>query len=532
MNEKSRHISQLLVFVLVISGLSILYNYPETLLKRPQSVHNWRQCDGASLALNYYQEGMHFFKPQTHMLYSDNFTTGYTMPSEIPLLYYSVAILYKIFGYHEYLFRGLNLLLFFMGLFYLFKLANLILRNLFTSTLVLVLIFSSPILVYYANNFLPNTVALSLSFAGWYYFYRYSQNKRTRTFLVSVIFFGLAATMKITELTGPLIILMLLVADRLNLLRLQLNSGSRFWFKIVSLLAIFGFIAGWVFYAKYYNNLHGSTQFSTYTFPIWAMNHEEINFTLHKMNVLWFKDYLYPPTFCLMLACLIAMIFLYKRADKILLIISLFLVAALIAYSLLWFQALGDHDYFYIGFYILPAFIFISFFVLLGSFHLKKFYYYPLVISGILFAGANIAHAQKRYAMRYQVAWINDFNEKKDLYTIKPWLDTAGITNKDTIIFYPSVYIRPLYLMNLKGWVIYPHSTVDAKTEERDSLEMNVFISKGAKFFVTNEIKSAMNNRPFQPYLKDLYGKYNSIYVFRLPPRRINFNPADTINMN
>src|SRR5512133_2289169 len=164
------HIQQIILFIFIIAGLSLTFRYPQTIVKRPQSVHNWRQCDGLSLTLNYYEEGMRFFHPQTHMLYSDGYKTGYTAPSEAPLLYYAVAILYHLFGEYEVIFRAVNLLLFFIGLFYLYKLAIKILKDSFFPAIVLVLLFSSPVLIYYGNNFLPNTAALSLTFPGLYFF--------------------------------------------------------------------------------------------------------------------------------------------------------------------------------------------------------------------------------------------------------------------------------------------------------------------------------------------------------------------------
>ncbi len=257
--------------------------------------------------------------------------------------------------------------------------------------------------------------------------------------MVSVVFFGLAATMKVTELTGPLIVMMLLVADKFHILRLQLNSDGKFRLKVVSLLAIFGIIAGWVFYAKYYNNLHGSAQFSTYTFPIWAMDKEAITYTLHQMDKLWFKDYFYPPVFCLMLTALVAMFVFYKHSDKLLLMLSLLLVPALIAYSLLWFQALGDHDYFYLGFYVLPALVFINLFHLLQQLRWHWLFRGLLMAGCILLMVIDAGYARDRQYHRYN-SWQNDYNDKKDLYTIGPWLDQSGITRSDTIIFYPHAY--------------------------------------------------------------------------------------------
>jgi hypothetical protein len=517
----------LFIFILIIAGLSVVYNYPETITKRPQSIHNWRQCDGASLALNYYQEGMHFFKPRTHGLYSDNNTTGYTAPSEIPILYYFTAILYKIFGYHEFIFRALNLLLFFVGLFCVFKLAQSVLNNLFYSVIVLILIFSSPVLVYYADSFLPNTVALSFTFMGWYFFYRFYLNKRTKTFLICALCFLIAGTMKVTELTGPVIILVLLLADRFQIINLKLNINGRLWIKISALLFIFIVVGGWVIYAKYYNRLHGSWQFTTFTGPIWEMSGEEIALTLHKMNVLWLKEYFYPPTLYFLPVCLFIIFLFSKRSDKMLLYSTLSLTLAVIAFSLLWFQYLGDHDYFFIGFYILPAFLFINFFLIIKKVEFPKTAKRIIQIVYIVIAVANVLHARERHHARYY-SWMNDYEQMKDMYTIAPRLKNMGITVSDTVIFYPSKYIRPLYLMNLKGWTLADHAEKSAETEALDSILMETYIKNGAKYLITNTIKPAVKNKLLEPYLKHLYARYNSIYIFKIPPQLQNFNLSDT----
>lgn len=523
---------QILIFLVLIAGLSVIYNYPETLMKRPQSVHNWRQCDGASLALNYYQEGMHFFRPQTHMLYSDGFTSGYSAPSEIPILYYFLAILYHIFGYHEVIFRAVNLLIFYIGMFYLFRLSFHLLRNVFYASVVVALIFSSPLLVYYANNFMPNTVALSFSFIGWYYFFRHVGDKKTKTFLVSILFFGIAGAMKITELTGPAIIMALVTADKLKLLRLNLNEDGHYGKKIIAFVSIVAVVAGWVLYAKYYNARHGSWQFSTFTFPIWEMTREDIAFTLHKMNVLWFKEYFYPPTFWFMITCLALIIGFRRFSNDMLRLISVFFVLALISFSLLWFQALGDHDYFYIGFYVLPAFLFINFFLLLSRFSFSKLQTRVIQLVFLVVVAVNVIHARDQHTKRYIVDWRNDYEQVKDMYTAGSWLEKAGITKDDSIVFYPSQYIRPLYLMNLKGWVIADRKEAGEKIAKNDSLQMRTFVDNGASYFITIDLKSAAAHKPFLPYMTDIYGKYNNLFVFRIPARAGNFCPTDTVQIN
>ena len=257
--------NSVLIMLFVILGISWYYDYPGILLKRPQSVHSWRQCDGASLALNYYQHGMHFFKPEVHLLSSDSGKTGYSAPSEIPVLYYCVAALYSVFGYHDYVFRFINLLIFILGLLYLFKLGQRITGSDFWAASTVILLFSSPLIIFYANNFLPNSTGLALSLIGWYYFYAHYDSGNTRKFIISIVFFLLAACMKITELAGPLIILFLLFADRVLKGKLKLSTDRDFFVKIFSIGVIFLLVAGWVFFAKHYNAVHQSRNFSTQT---------------------------------------------------------------------------------------------------------------------------------------------------------------------------------------------------------------------------------------------------------------------------
>ncbi len=515
MNIKSSLLRQILIFIPVVAGISLSFNHHETLFKPPQSVHNWRQCDGASLALNYYKHGMRFFQPQTHMLYSDDYVTGYAAPSELPILYYSVAALYKVFGYHEFLFRGVNLFIFFIGLFYLFRLADEILNSQLLAIIVTVMVFSSPILIYYANNFLPNSTALSFSFIGWFYFYRYYKCSRTRAFLLSMLFFTIAASLKITELIGPLVIFILMAADHHGLARLNLKTKVDRFLKLGALAFVFMVVALWVLYARHYNEVHNSVQFQTYTTAIWTIDSEDIALVLQKMKTLWFKDYMYTPTLWFMVLGIVLMVPLWKKCDPLLKRASLLLTAALFAFSLLWFHQLGDHDYFYTGFYVLPAFVFINFFVVLKRFEFSKKAWYIMKILFVMVVVVNVAYGRQRHAMRYE-SWMNDYPQMKDLYEFNA--GEAGIDEVERIIFYPSRYIRPLYLMDREGWVIQEHNEVSAKIVRRDSLLMQTFAAKGAQYFITNDIQSALVYKPFVPYLKDQISKYNSIVVYRISP--------------
>jgi hypothetical protein len=345
---------------------------------------------------------------------------------------------------------------------------------------------------------------------------------------MSVLFFGIAGLLKITELTGPVIVLVLLLADRYGIYKTGNYPRENFGLKIASIVSVFLVVSAWVLYAKHYNSLHQSAQFSTFTFPIWVMNHEDIAFTLHKMKVIWFHEYFYPATFWFMLACLVISLIYFKRSNKLLLAVSLLYAMALAAFSFLWFQALGDHDYFFIGFYVLPAFLFINFFIIISSVGFSAINNLIIRVVFILVVAINIYYARQRQVIRYH-SWMNDYGEMQDLYTFQP--QKSGISSRDTVIFYPGIYIRPLYLMNVKGWVIHNHDDVRPEIESRDSIFMAKAVENGARYFITSDLKSATMYRPFAPYLRDLYSNYKSIYVFRVPPEQENFVPGDTLQI-
>ena len=83
------------------------YNY---LHKRPCSVHSSAQCQRASVALNYYEEDMNFFKPRvqkTVNIDGESRITGL----EFPIIYYTAAIFYKCFGFNEIYLKYISLFL-------------------------------------------------------------------------------------------------------------------------------------------------------------------------------------------------------------------------------------------------------------------------------------------------------------------------------------------------------------------------------------------------------------------------------------
>ncbi len=515
-----------IVFLLLIATC-YAYNYPEILLKRPQSVHAWRQCDGASLALNYYQNGMHFFKPQVHTLYNDGVTSGYSSPSEMPILYYGIAVLYKIFGYHDYIFRLTVLSIFLIGLLYLFKLGSRVIGDRFWAFAAVILLFSSPVIVYYGNNYLPNPVAFSFSIIGWYYFYNYYKSGETRLFIVSMVFFMVAGLLKITELSGPIIILALLILDRLTGGKLKLGTERFFLLKIFLILLIFMAVSGWIFFAKQYNHMHSSGYFSTQTYPIWHLSRDEVRLGLKTIKQLWYTDYFMPVTLYLTglmaLFCLVK----FKKSDRIIGLASIAYFAGLALYVNLWFEALIHHDYFLISFYILPAFIFFNFFRFLHGYIQNNKANFLIKSIVTVFLIVNIGYAARANNFRYN-SWENDsYLKLKDIHNITDYLRSINITRDDRVVFVPDVCIRPLYLMNQPGWILDAFKKNDPDQAISDSINMRSFIKAGARYLITNDLTCFFNRKSLLPYITELVAQRGNVFIFRLPPETQNFKISE-----
>lgn len=183
------------IFLLALVGISFLYGYHIIIFDPPYSSHLWRQIDGLSLALNYYNEGMNFFEPKIHFQYSEQ---GRAI-GEFPIVYYLNAAIWKITGQSYFTARLLNLLIVFAGFFALYKTIYLVSKNYLVSLFIPLFVYSSPLVAFYSNNFLVNVPALSLIYISWYYFVRFSKDKKIIYLVFFAVFTSLAVLLDISD---------------------------------------------------------------------------------------------------------------------------------------------------------------------------------------------------------------------------------------------------------------------------------------------------------------------------------------------
>ncbi|HTA84408.1 MAG TPA: glycosyltransferase family 39 protein [Bacteroidia bacterium] len=521
-----------LLFVLLLLGISFAYNYHSILFERPYSTHQWRQCDCLSITLNYYKEGMHFFTPVTHWCGPNG--DGKVSTSECPIIYYTVACLWQIFGYHEFIYRLVVILISFAGLFYLYKLTYELLSDRLLAIMVSLFLFASPIFAFYANNFILDLPALSFAIIAWYFFVRFIKIQANKQLYISVLFFTLAGLTKLSALIAFAPILLLFPIEMLGLLKL--NNGNKIFNSPLKqgmpFLAALVVIAAWTLYVVHYNSRVDIRVFSTQIFPIWHMNsaYKGRVFTSFYSDLL--PQFYSLPALITILAMFATITVLWKKANSLLLFSAICIFSGVIAYIILWFQVLDVHDYYLINLLILVPFIIITFLHYLKNNHTRFFSSITLKILFGVFLAFNIYYTAIENRAKYPaddgsqvssgfilrqktVDMWNWFHGDYNLYlrpyeTIEDYNRSLGIKREDKVISIPDNSVNiSLYLMDQKGFTDYYYPTMP------DLPRLKQYILLGAKYLFIND-SDLLHKDWIKPYITHPFGAYRGISIYNL----------------
>jgi hypothetical protein len=514
-----------LIFITLLLIVSWLYNYPKILFYPPYSLHAWRQADCLSFALNYFKDNLNFFNPEINGLGDSG--NGKTV-SEFPIIYYIVAKLWKIFGQKEFIFRIIDVSIVFFGLFNLHRLCRLILKDTFFSIAIPLFLFTSPVLVYYTNNFLADAPAFGLALSGCYYLYRYISMSESKAIWYSIILFLLGGLIKISSLliffsiTGALTIELLLNYKQIDKLKLKtLLIG----FSIIMLS-----IGCWYIYARYYNSKNNSGFFLQSIFPIWELSGEERKFIFDRLYFTLMPSFFNRIAFATVLIFFISIIIFHKKIQRYLLLVCIFCFIGFVAYFFLWFKAFDVHDYYLTNLLIFIPLVLLTFFEFLNLNYSKIFNNTGLkvVLSLILvfltyqtalknrlkydsrkyFASNLILNkGEREFGEYYHWSYANNF---KAFETIKPYLRSLGILRTDKVICFADESINiSLYLMDQKGYTKYGYS----RFSDKERIEFA--ISKGCKYLIlSNEQVNKLEG--IETYMMHKIGQYQNISIYSL----------------
>lgn len=215
----------------------------------PAGFHAFRQTQTTSIARNFYEGETDFLHPRID---SRGARTGIT-GMELPLVNYTMAIGYRLFGYSYTVQRATILLFSLVGIAGCF----LFLSRLFTSRALAfvgagALIFS-PLHFYYSSTALPDIPAIAFLFLSLGLWLVYRDSQRRRYLILSALFLAVAGLLKIYCLMA------------LAFYGLEVLSHWRDWRRALGELLVLtiavAIVGGWYVYARYLNDLYQSGAF-------------------------------------------------------------------------------------------------------------------------------------------------------------------------------------------------------------------------------------------------------------------------------
>jgi hypothetical protein len=517
------------IAILFLQGLlCFIFGYNKIYDNRPFSIHQWRQTDCASIAKNYYEENNDFLHPTIHWQGADK---GKAV-SEFPLINYSVAQLWKVFGEREVIYRILVLLIYFSSILVLFYAIFLVGKSIFYSYFSILIVMSSPVLAYYSFSFLADIPALSFSIIALSLFIIFIHHKNNTLFYLSILFATLATLLKASSATVLLILSIICLIDILNLNKKFNFSFHLFKKKIFPILAFLlsGIsIISWYVYAYYYNGHNSNGVFLMETLPVWKMNGKVIE-TARLLYHVQLKMFLNKGVLFCFGAAVLWLVFNRKKVDSVYFISFLISGICFLAFIILFYQVFNVHDYYLITSMIFPIIIL---FALANYFKNLKFeidrkkialFFTIILLINTTHTAAIvrlrnisndnfcqfypfISNDEKNFSDWFH---YNYESTLKPLETITPYLRYLGIKRHDFVVSIPDPSFNiSLYLMDQKGFT---------ETEQSLSKQENKLVeykSKNAKYIILSD-NNIINLPAFSKIEIKKIGIYKNIVIYKI----------------
>ncbi len=464
-----------------ITLLFLLNFYHRTMFMRPSSFHQWRQTDCLSIAKNYYHEGMNFFQPKIHY---QGVAEGKAV-SEFPLINYSVAALWKVFGEHEFIYRLFEYLIFLTAIFTLFNTILLKAKSWWLAWLSAGILLTSPLLAYYGLNFLSDVPALSFAIISFCCLFRFTEGKGQSNFYLALLFGMLGVLVKASALV-PLCLALLTGVAALagrSFFRISAAPLLNKWAAFSAMLVVTALVFAWYRYALYYNN-HNNSVFLLTVLPLWEMEEGQIIYNLKMLFNNLFPLFLNKPVFFLFLVLVMFVIGGFRRLSRFLKISFIFSALFFVFYLLFFFQVFTVHDYYLINLFIFPVItlicvcdlvwqvgtnthqrrfmrLLVSLVLLFSSFHSAAVYRLRTIEDDKMVYWFPFISREESDLAKY-LFWSYSNNIQR-VEQLTPELRKHGIQREDKVLSIPDVsYDVSLYLMDQKGFTLRDNISADS----------------------------------------------------------------------
>lgn len=473
----SKHLFRILLLLIVAA----VFRFPG--VREPLTdTQYWRQTDTASIARNYYEEGMRFYYPAVNWREDG---PGY-VESEFPLYPYGVALLYEAFGRVDESFG--RIVSIFFGLFTILLLYLFSFRLFKDPKIALIsgLVYAvSPLSIFYTRVFMPESLMMFCSVAGLYYFYSWAHKEGSRQWAGAILFLSLAMLLKLTN--ALLFIPMIGIMIDLHGFKLH-----RWWKWGGIFLVVAGFTGAWYAHAYgLYLQTHLSFGILADTgFNKWITKETLQNFDF--ITTLGFRLFSIGLTPVGATLCLLALGAGIRHSSlsscRYFLYTWIFAVFA-------YFMAVAEGNRlleYYQLLLIPPAALFIGWFSGFAeealktggmAFPLKKAVVALLLFCGFLYSVKAYKQREGDYTHRsYCFAEkAKPFAQSKGLWVV---VDTEGTYDKAWYDKMNHRIHRPslMYYLNAKGWEFLPHELNDLPVEDFREL-----LSRGVRYMAIPE---------------------------------------------
>jgi hypothetical protein len=473
---------------------------------QPRALHISAQCDRASFAQNYYYDGIDLLHPRINNLMKG---TGIAA-AEFPLLGAVTALLYHTFGYHDFWYRLLVLLLFTWGCKHAFTLAKEWLSP-EKAAAVLLLWMSSPVLMYYAPNFNPDPAALAFTLLCWLLFYTTNRYRSITLYMLFTLAASLALLLKASTAISFVAMGGLIAADYLKWL--SPHKQRILAYKPAILAAMLtAAIVSYLWYS-YAAQLNESVYSGFFTLSSRIPDNTEQFITITKnFSKFMLLRYYHPIMLILIMLLQMAIVIWNKHVPRLLVLTSLALCAGTFSFMLLMYVALEYHDYYIIAMMPWPLFVMIAAAILLERLPNKRLQRKLKYGSVALIAGSLV------YCRQANAAVYRDLNDPfyEAYYDIEPQLRKAGIQRNDLVVSIADFsYDVSLYLMNQKGYTVF---------ERKDLPRVWYYLNRmNGKYLITNTDDCLPESPLIQSYVGKPIITHKNISVYK-PSKNLHVN--------
>lgn len=225
----------------------------------PVSIHLWRQSNTMAVARNFYEEDMSILRPRVDRRNATDGVTGMQFPSYEWL----VGGSYHLFGFHEYLPRLINWVIYMLGVVAFYYLVKQVSGAAWLGAIGAWGLSWSPEVFYHGINALPDILALTASLAGLLWFGRWRENRRGSVLALSLVAVTLGGLTKLQFLVVGFPIAVFVLRDLWNH---RFSKGEIVQLGLYAAVSV-GVTLAWYAYALHLITVSGLTDFGLETRP-------------------------------------------------------------------------------------------------------------------------------------------------------------------------------------------------------------------------------------------------------------------------